>query len=185
MNKTTICLFMCFVLRTVFAHSQSEVETGGEREYYDSAHFHVIKGKYITGELFLECYENKNSKLDSWKEYYKNGKVKNEGSMTTGNHIYVGIWKYYSPNGKVDSIVNYDKKQPISYFKALKIAASKKFIIPNIEVTETTYENRNYWQITRWIENKDHSGQTGEFIYIDKITGKTVSSKNVKLIGFY
>ena len=68
----------------------------GERNYRDSSTYSIIEGNYQTGEKYLLVYCNKDTKLDLWKEFYPNGKLKVEGSMTTSNHIYVGKWKYYS-----------------------------------------------------------------------------------------
>ena len=161
------------------------LRTSGERQYYDSAHFYIIRGKYVSGAKFLDCYQNKLTKLDSWKEYHENGQLKNEGVMTYCNHIYVGTWNYYSSSGELDSVVNYDNKHPISYFKAVEIAGTKGFKMPDMEVTETTYKNKTYWQIARWIENSNHNGQTAEFIFIDNKTGQIVKPDDLKLIGVY
>jgi hypothetical protein len=108
------------------------------------------------------------------REYYLTGKLKEEGIMTSDKHIYVGAWKYYSQSGGLSRVVNYDNKQPISYFKALKIAETKGFKMPDIEVDETRYKNKKYWQVSRWREKPDHSGQTAETILIDKMTGKII-----------
>jgi hypothetical protein len=171
MRAFIILLALFLVVRST---SCAQNATDGERQYYDSANFSIIKGKYLTGERFLECYQNKLTKLDSCKEYYKNGRLKEEGIMTTGNDIYIGKWKYYSPSGKIDSIINHDNKQPISYFKALRIAKTKGFQMPDMEVTQTTYQRKEYWQISRWTEKSDRSGQTAETILIDKQTGKII-----------
>lgn len=158
--------------------------TSGDREYIDSANFYIIRGKYISGEKFIEVYENKLTKLDSRKEYYKNGQLKEEGIMINAHHNYVGVWKYYSIAGKLDSLIDYDKKYPISYFDALKIAAKKGFKMPHIEVTVQVDSSKTFWQITRWKENESHSGQTAEAILIDTKTGK-VTKPNYQLISIY
>jgi hypothetical protein len=46
--------------------------------------------------------------------------------------------------------------------------------MPDIEVDETTYKNKKCWQVSRWTEKLDHSGQTAETILIDKTTGKMI-----------
>ncbi|MCW3083114.1 MAG: hypothetical protein JWP12_480 [Bacteroidetes bacterium] len=168
-----------FILGTISSFGQNTLRTNGDRKYYDSAQYSIILGKYISGEKYIACYQNKLTKLDSWKEYYENGQLKEDGLMTNGNDIYVGTWKYYSSSGKTDSIVNYDTKYPISYFKAVKIAETKGFKMPDMEVTETCDITGNYWDITRWTENKEHSGQNAEFILINKITGEVIKPTNI------
>ena len=84
--------------------------------------------------------------------------------MTYSNHHYIGIWKYYSESGKLDSIVDYDKMQSINYYKALEIAKKKGFNMPEIEVEKTFNEEKMYWQINRWKENTNESGRTAETI---------------------
>lgn len=179
MKQTKKLILILFLLGTISSFGQDNLRTSGERKYYDSAQYSIILGKYVSGSKFLENYQNKLTKLDTWKEYYENGQLLKEGVMTNSNHIYIGIWKYYSPSGKLDSVINYDKKYPISYFKALEIAGTNGFKMPDMEVTETVYENKLYWNITRWTQNKDGSGESAEYILINKITGEVVKPKNL------
>ena len=144
MVRTFIFLSLFILHDSLPSFAQDTSQTNGERQYFDSAYFSIIRGNYVTGERFFECYQNKLTKLDSTREYYQNGKLKEEGIMTSSNHIYVGVWRYYSQSGGLNSVVNYDNKQPISYFKALKIAETKGFRMPDIEVDETTYKNKKY-----------------------------------------
>ena len=187
MKRTLLLLLFGLLvsLSNYTAWGQSKLETSGDRQYYDSSYFSITRGKYVSGELFLECYENKHTKLDSWKEYFKNGKLKKEGLMTNAEHIYVGTWKYYSSSGKIDSIVNYDNKYPISYFKALEIAETKNFKMPDMQLTEITYNNKKYWLVARWSEKPDHSGRTAECILIDKFTGEVIKPVDFKMTATY
>ena len=173
MNSKAIITLLVILKVSLSAFSQTD-ETAGDRKYYDSAHFYIIVGKYITGEKYLEWYGNKLNKLDSWKLFYKNGQLKEQGVMTNPSHIYVGIWKYYSPAGKLDSVINYDKKTPISYFMAVNIAETKGYKMPDMEVSETTYNNKSYWQVARWKENPAKNGAMAETILIDKRRGEVV-----------
>lgn len=182
--KVIIRVILIFLLSCTFPLFGQD-ETAGKREYYDSANFNVIIGRYVSGELFLKSYGNKLTKLDSWEQYYKNGQLKKIGTMTTGNHIYVGIWKYYSQSGKLDSVVNYNKKFRISYFEAIKIAKKNGFEMPEMEIEETIYKGKSCWEISRWTENEDHTGQTAEFILIDKKTGKVIKPNDIIKIGIY
>jgi antitoxin component YwqK of YwqJK toxin-antitoxin module len=172
------------VTSAVNYETKDTLRTSGDREYIDSANFHIIRGKYVSGNKFIDVYENKLTKLDNWKEYYENGQLKQEGLMTNGNHIYVGIWKYYSNSGKVDSIIDYDKKYPISYYSALVIAEKKGFKMPDMEVALQVDSLNTSWQIARWTENENHGGQTAEAILIDTKTGKVTKPK-YQLISIY
>ena len=49
--------------------------------------------------------------------------------------------------------------------------------MPNIEVREKFYQTKKYWEVSRWTEKSDHSGQTAETILIDKSTGKIIKPK--------
>ncbi len=156
----------------------------GDREYIDSANFSIIRGKYVSGAKFIEIYQNKLTKLDNCKEYYENGQLKEEGIMTNAHHNYVGVWKYYSTTGKLDSVIDYDKKYSISYFDALKIAEKKGFEMPDMEVTLQVDSLNTFWQIARWTENENHSGQAAEAILIDTKTGK-VTKPEYQLMSIY
>ena len=156
----------------------------GRRNYIDSLNFSIVRGWFDNGNLFIEHITNLDTKIESSKEYYENGKLKQKGLMIYANHNYIGLWKYYSENGELDSIVDYDKKQPISYYKALEIAEKKGFVMPEIEVEKTYSKEKMFWQINRWTENKNESGQTAEIILIDSQTGK-VSKPEYQLMSIY
>jgi hypothetical protein len=116
----------------------------------DSLDFIVIKGKYISGSRHVEILWDKNAKLYYWKQYHPNGKLKEKGILTKENRFCVGKWEYYNENGTIDSIVDFDKKSKISYFKAIKIASEYGYTLPEAEVDIEKIEGRNYWQIRKW-----------------------------------
>jgi len=169
---------------TIIKETKDTLRTNGDREYIDSANFHIIRGKYISGAKFIDVYENKLTKLDNWKAYYENGKLKEEGIMTNANHIYLGVWKYYSNAGEIDSIIDYDKKYTISYFTALKIAEKKGFKMPDMEVTLKVDSVNTFWQVAKWTENNNYSGQTADAILIDTKTG-TVTKPDYQPLSIY
>jgi antitoxin component YwqK of YwqJK toxin-antitoxin module len=156
----------------------------GWRESFDSGNFSIIRRYYNSNIKYVESRENKLTELCDWQEWYKNGNIKKEGTMTNSSHQYVGIWKYYSPSGKLDSVVDHDKTYPIPYFKALKIAKTYGFSMPDMEVTLTWEKDKVYYQVARWRESQDHNGQTAEYIYIDTKTG-VVTRPDKLLISIY
>lgn len=152
----------------------------GERVYFDSLHFAVVRRRHNNGKLYIEAISDKRIKVDLWKEFYENGQLKEVGKMTTSNHHHIGEWKYYSYHGNLDSIVDYEKKFPISYYGAIEIARENGFIMPDIEVQQTYSEGRMYWEIHRWSEIQ--GGRIAETIIIDSKTGKARKADN-QLIG--
>jgi len=104
--------------------------------------------------------------------------------MIYSSHEYIGIWEYYSENGDLDSIIDYDKKQTISYYQAVQIASENGFYIPEIDICKSFEKGRAFWQVNRWIENEDGSGRTAETILIDSSTGD-VSKPEYILMGIY
>jgi len=152
------------------------LNSSGKREYRDSANFQIVRRWYVSGSKFIEVYGNRDTKIDSWKEYYSTGNLKEEGLMTSSNHHYIGVWKYYSENGALDSLVNYDKKQTVSYYKALKISTKYGYTMPDIEITKTNEKGKMYWQVNRWTEIE--GGKSAETILIDSKTGEVSKPKN-------
>ena len=135
-----------------------ELNEFGEITSFDSLHFSIIRRKHKNGQLCIETMTDKKSKIDSWKEYYENGLKKEQGQMTTSNHHYIGKWEYFSENGELDSIVDYDAKQPVPYFKAITIAKENGFDMPDMEVTKTYEDYKMYWEVSRWTEMESGAG---------------------------
>ena len=165
------------VIPTVHNKSLDSIIPNMHNMYIDSAHFHIIRNNYLSGVKHFESFQNKLSKLDYHKNYYPNGQLKEEGQMTNGNHVYIGLWKYYSHEGEIDSVINYDNKYPISYFEALQIAEEKGFRMPDIEVTLNTDSSSTFWQITRWMGINSDWILTAEVINIDTQTGVVSTPK--------
>lgn len=156
--------------------SEDTNKSDEDRDYIDSANFRISRKRYDSGNIFKEVYSDKLSKLDHHKAYYENGQLKEEGMLTSNNQIYVGIWKYYSNSGKLDSMVNYDKKYRITYFKAIKIAEKHGFKMPEMEI-DLKHEIKNtFWEITTWEYFETHSNSVNS-ILIDTKNGKVIKPK--------
>ena len=164
--------------------SSDTLRTSGIREYIESANFHIIRGKYRSGAKFIEVYQNNLTKLDHWKEFYENGQLKEEGVMTNGSHVPVGEWKFYSSTGKMDSLVNYDKKYKISYFKALEIAKSMGYKMPGLDIQLSDRGGTIYWEILKWVDIDSKGGQSTYPLYINTETGVAGISENVSVRVF-
>jgi uncharacterized protein len=60
---------------------------------------------YETGELqFQGNYDRNEIRQGSWREYFKNGQIKAEGSLLDGMEI--GLWKFYYENGQIEREVD-------------------------------------------------------------------------------
>jgi len=56
---------------------------------------------YPTGELqFQGNYDSANLRQGFWREYFKNGKIKAEGSVLDGKET--GLWKFYYEDGRIE-----------------------------------------------------------------------------------
>jgi MORN repeat variant len=125
--------------------------SNANREWKDSLNFIVVRGKYISGALFNEILEDKNTKTYYWKQFYENGQLKEVGAMTKDEKLCFGKWTCYFENGKIDTTIDYDKMLLITYPKALEIANSNGFKMPDLDIDIVTNDNRQYWQIRKWI----------------------------------
>ncbi|WP_130735468.1 hypothetical protein [Flavobacterium sp. J27] len=154
----------------ISSNQNPKLVSNENRTSKDSLNFVVIHGKYISGSKHVAILQDKNTKLYHWKEFHPNGKLKEKGLITKDNIFCVGTWEYYNENGKIDSIVDFDKKIKVSYFKAIKIAHQNGYKLPELEVDIEKIENKTYWQIRKW-NMKNGSGNSTTLL-IDTESGK-------------
>lgn len=74
--------------------------SAGERQYFDSARFHIIRGKYVSGARFIEVCQNRITRIDNWKEYYENGNLKKIGEMITSTKSGNSCQNWWMPGPK-------------------------------------------------------------------------------------
>ena len=155
----------------ISSNQNPELVSNENRQWKDSLNFIVVRGKYISGSKHVEIIEDKLTKLYNWKLFYPNGKLKEKGLITKDNRFCVGKWEYYSDSGKKDSIIDFDRKIKVSYFKAIEIANKNGYELPEIEIDLEKIGNRTYWQIRKW-NMKNGSGNSVTLL-IDSRTGKS------------
>ena len=160
--------------------SKDTLRTSGDREFYDSAHYHITRGYYISGALFIIAYDNKVTKLSNRKEFYENGRLKEIGVLTMDSHIPVGTWKYYAETGKLDSVVDYNKKYPVSCMDAITIAKNRGYDMASSDITLYGENGNTYWSITQWTIN-GHKGD-GDVILINTANGNIQKRKSQLII---
>ena len=149
-------------------------------DHYDSAHFKITRVYYISGQICLESYTDTIRKLRYERRYYL-GKLEEEGNLDVERNFHVGVWKYYSPNGKFKK-VNFDSTSLTSYYQAIQIAKSYGYNESGMEIKETIISSKYYWEVSYW--EKSHEPEIGEYILIRRKNGKVTKPKNNKLTRF-
>jgi antitoxin component YwqK of YwqJK toxin-antitoxin module len=149
----------------------------GLRYYINSKNYEVFNSFFKNGMTDVEFVRNKNLQIEEEKWYYENGQIKQAGAKTYPNGIFIGQWKYFSQNGHLDSIADYDKKNKISYIQAIEIAKEQGFTLPECEVDFTAEKAKAFWTILRWTVDQDKRGSTGQGIKIDAQTGKVTKAQ--------
>ncbi len=71
--------------------------------------------------------------------------------MTKDELIRFGDWKFYSENGNLNKIINFDSLLTVPYLSAIEIAKKQNYLMPEIEIDLEIFENKLYWQIRKWI----------------------------------
>lgn len=151
----------------------------GRAEYYDSLHYHVIRRWYENGRPMLVSLDDNREKITIWREYYVNGRIKEEGSMVSSVNIPIGIWNHYEPNGTITRRVDHDRDHPISYRKALEIAKQNGLAPEGADVALLSEKGRTYWQIVHWVQGQGSSDATG--INVDVETGEVSSTSMIAI----
>ncbi len=153
----------------IYSNPDPKIISNELPQWKDSLNFIVVRHKYISGALFTETLEDKLTKIYYWKQFFPNGQLKEIGAMTKDEIICIGKWTYYEEDGKVDTTIDYDKMLSIPYFKALNIAKSYDFQMPDLDVDIVTIDDKQYWQFRKWImKNGDGISST---IFISTVDG--------------
>lgn len=102
-----------------FTNKQSQINKS-QSVAFDTVGIYVRQLFSSTAEIRFESYSNPFNSV----EYIKNF---NEGRLTECGFVIdknqkIGIWKYISPNGQIDSIVNYETKREMSFCEFYRIA---------------------------------------------------------------
>ena len=149
----------------------------GKRYYLRSDRYEIIVRYHKNGAKYIEHIDDRLKRVKEIKEYYENGRLKEEGTITLPYQHFVGKRVYYSAEGKVDSVIDYDKKHLVSYTKALDIAQKAGFNRTDIDVDLKTIHHRTYWVMIKW----KRMGQVEKVIVIDTYTGQ-ISIPDYKLL---
>ncbi|HUM51645.1 MAG TPA: hypothetical protein PK431_07495 [Chitinophagales bacterium] len=145
-----------------------------KREVKDSLNFTIVTEKYKSGYRHFEVLEDRLTKLFYWRQFYPNGNIKEEGTMTKDELICIGDWKFYLENGNLNKTINFDSKFNVPYMSAIEIAKKQDYIMPYIDINLVAVKNKTYWQIRKWImKNGDGMSST---ILVDTNDGNIIKS---------
>jgi hypothetical protein len=145
----------------IYSNQDTVLVSNENREWKDSLNFIIVRGKYKSGSRHVEILEDTQTKIYYWKQFYPNGKLKEEGAMTKDEILCIGCWKFYADNGNYQKSANYDTLFNIPYHKAIEIASVYDFKMPDSDIDFVTIENSSYWQVRKWImKNGDGHSST-------------------------
>ena len=151
--------------------------TLGNRESFDSSSFHIIRRYYVSGHKFMESCEDSLTKLETWREWYESGQLKEEGQFACRSWP-IGTWKFYASNGMLDSSIDYDKKYNISYFKALAIAGKRGYRMPAANMEVVSEKQVTYWQFIQCPQDQGgNSSRKCDVLRVNTKTGKATERK--------
>ncbi len=146
-----------------------------EREIKDSLNFTIITENYKTGFTHFKVLEDRLTKLFYWRQFYPNGKIKEEGTMTKDKLICIGNWKFYHADGNLKKTINFDSLFNVPYMSAIEVAKKLHYLMPKIDIDLVEIENKTFWQIRKWImKNGDGMSST---ILVDSNDGKLTKPK--------
>ena len=121
---------------------------------------------------------NELTNIDHWKEFHMNGQLKSIGFMTTSVHTHIGEWKYYSASGKLDSIVDYDKKYKVSFCEFYQIAKEKGLTGKTSSISFDT--ERRKWRIEKWNYSEGSASAIAIELQVD-----SMKIEEIELMGIY
>lgn len=133
---------------------------------------------------FEDGYAEKTTKagtyIDHYREYYKNGVLKEEGDFFNKGTFRLGIWHYYNEQGVEEKSVDYDKPYAFTLEKVLEFLKRNNLSLAD----RWTSINRKSDTIgDRWIVTHEdgHAGGADivlKHVNLDAVTGKVITVKS-------
>lgn len=164
-----------------FTGKYNKTETQNEygvRHTIDSLNFSIIRRWKENGTPIMESLINNLTDIERWKQYHDNGNLMKAGFMTVGSHTEIGIWRYYSIEGELESSVNYDELYSMSFCDFIEIAEGMGFYD---ETSDICFDiDKNEWTIIQWTSFDNHSEGKGITVnsITKEITEETVSARH-------
>jgi len=135
----------CFVniMSMTYQDGQNQDLVKKERvESFDTLGINVRKLFSLSQDLALESYLNPYNSLEYEKRYNLNNIA--EAGFRINRHQKVGVWSYFSADGQIDSIVNYEDSREIDFCKFFEIASLFGMI-----GNDTLPDRRSFWEICK------------------------------------
>lgn len=150
----------------------------GIRHSIDSINYQIIRRWKVDMTPIIESISNELTNIDYWKEFHENGQLEAVGFMTTSVHTYIGEWKYYSDSGKLDSIVDYNRKYKVSFCEFYQIAKDRG-LIGKTSLINFDSEQRK-WRIEKWNYGEESASAIGIELQVD-----SMKIEEIELMGIY
>lgn len=150
----------------------------GIRHSIDSMNYQIIRRWKDDMTPIIESISNELTNIDHWKEYHDNGQLKAIGFMTTSVHTYIGKWKYYSDLGKLDRVVDYEKKYKVPFCDFYQIAKDNGLTGKTSLINFDTEQRK--WRIEKWNYGEESASAIGIELQVD-----SMKIEKIELMGTY
>jgi hypothetical protein len=173
-TESNNCIFQLYsIIDNSMLERYEKVVTHNEfgiRHSIDSINYQVIRRWNYDMIPIIESISNKLTNIDFDKEYHDNGQLKAVGFKTASNHTFIGRWKYYSDSGKLDSVVDYDKKYKVSFCDFYQIAENNRMTGKTSKINFNP--DKRVWRVEKW--NYEENSATGIELQVDSMTIKKI-----------
>jgi hypothetical protein len=115
-------------------------------------------------------YQKQNLQAES--DFYYDGKLRCKGILIPNTSTLIGKWNYYSEKGKLDSVVDYDKKLKVNYIDAIRIAEKRGWNKNDFTVYVINYTKGISWEIIHAEKPAGDKDPLWSILEISSITGK-------------
>lgn len=151
-----------------------EIHTNGfgKVERIDSLYYYIMRRYYVedSTKLRYEHYSDHVHDTAIYKEYYKNGNLKEITRKTLRHGIAIKQWYYYNPDGSINKIINHSEDRLTSFEEAFEIAKLHKVKRPFVF---QLFNDDFSWIVANWEDTTPdtmvYGGiETGKGIIIDR-----------------
>lgn len=160
-----------FDIETYNKHKESG-EYNFERNGLEVRQFNIAAG-------YVERVTKPGTHIDHYKEYYKNGVLKEAGDFFTKSDFRKGVWHYYNEQGVETKVIDYDKPFVFTFEKVLEFMKRNKL---SLEDRWTSINRITDSKGSRWIVTHEDGYESGanlrmKHVNLDAVTGKVIDVK--------
>jgi hypothetical protein len=151
---------------------ESHTNEYGKVERIDSLFYNIMRRYYVedSTKIRYEHYSDFVNDTAVYKEYYKNGNLKEITRETLRHSIAIKQWYYYNPDGSINKIIDYSEDSLTSFEEAIEIAILHKVKRP---FAFQLFDDNLSWIVANWEDTTSdtmiYGGiETGKGIIIDR-----------------